>query len=250
MRALLPLGFAAAMVMLALGWWLERNAPDDTPAAAAGEDWTVHVRLLGLVALVMLLAEAVGAIFGVGLSTGVTAAVPLVAAAWIVVQQPANLAARARAFQARIPGFRGEAAVLFGGGFLGVALGAALPNGGIAPFMTAVPALLVPQLVIPVLLATGLLGLNPIAVVAIIGAAIPDPASLGVAPATLALACMLGWGTAVGMTPMSASALATARWTDSDTWTVTTRWNALYTALCWAFCAALILIAQFSFTVH
>ena len=82
-----------------------------------------------------------------------------------------------------------------------------------------------------VLIATSLLGLNPIAVVAIIGAAVPDPAVLGVAPAVLAFACMLGWGVGVGMTPFSASALATARWTGVDPWVVTARWNVGFTVV-------------------
>lgn len=245
MRGLLPLGFAAAGVMLAIGWWLERGGGEDTPAAAAGEGWTVHLRLLALVALVMALAEAVGIGFGVGLSTGVTAAVPVIATVWIAAQGGA-LAARGRAFVARVPGFRGEAAILFGGGFLGVALGAALPDGGIAPFLASAPGWITPLLVVPILIGSGLLGLNPIAIVAIIGAAVPDPVALGVAPATLAFACMLGWGVGVGMTPMSASAIATARWSGSDPWTVTTRWNAGFTAASLLVCELLILVAHFA----
>lgn len=247
MRGLLPLGFAAALAMLAIAWWLERGGADTVPAAAAGEDWRVHLRLLALVALVMVLAEAVGVVFGVGLSTGVTAAVPAVALLWVLVQGAGargSLVARGRAFLARVPGFRGEAAVLFGGGLMGVALGAALPQGGIAPFLGALPAAAVPLLVVPLLIAAGLLGLNPIAVVAIIGAAVPDPAALGVAPATLAFACMLGWGVGVSMTPMSASAIATARWSGSDPWTVTTRWNAGFVLASLVLCQALIFVAH------
>jgi hypothetical protein len=52
-----------------------------------------------------------------------------------------------------------------------------------------------------------------------------------VAPSVLAFACMLGWGVGVGMTPMSASAIATARWSDSDPVTVTTIWNRNFTVL-------------------
>jgi hypothetical protein len=74
-------------------------------------------------------------------------------------------------------------------------------------------------------------------VVAVLGAMLPDPAALGVAPATLAFACMLSWGLAVGITPMSASALATARWASVTPWRATTIWNARFTAvnlvLCW-----------------
>ena len=124
------------------------------------------------------------------------------------------------------------------GGFLGVALGAALPSGTAAGLPLGLAGVTVPLLVPVVLLMTGLLGLNPIAVVAVIGAALPNPAALGIPPAELALACMIGWGVAVGMTPLSASAITTARWAGSDPWTVSVRWNAGYTActllLAWA----------------
>ncbi len=91
------------------------------------------------------------------------------------------------------------------------------------------------------LVAIGLVGLNPIVVVAILGAAIPNPAALGAEPDTLAFACMLGWGVGVGKSAMSASALSTARWTETDPWTVTMRWNRAYTA--WVLALALLAIA-------
>ena len=143
-----------------------------------------------------------------------------------------------------LPSFRGEAALLAGSGFLGVTLGMALPPEGLAAVLPPVPALLVPLAVPVVLIATSLLGLNPIAVVAVIGALVPDPAALGVAPGVLALACMLGWGVGVGMTPLSASALATARWTGSDPWTVTTRWNRAFTLAGLAFALAVLAAAH------
>ena len=97
-----------------------------------------------------------------------------------------------------------------------------------------------------VLIATGLIGLNPVAMVALVGAIVPDPMALGVPPAVLAFSCMLGWGLAVTMTPMSSSAIITARWADVSPWTVTLRWNAYFTTsallLAWlAIAAAFIL---------
>ena len=80
-----------------------------------------------------------------------------------------------------------------------------------------------------ILIATGQLGLNPVAVIALLGAAMPDPAAFGISPAVLAFACMLGWGLAVNMTPMSASAITTARWAGVSPWTVSTTWNAAFT---------------------
>jgi hypothetical protein len=249
MRPLLPVGFALAVLVMAAGWLLDRReGPDKIPPLDSGERWTIHLRIAALVALVMLAAEAVAARFTVTLSIGVTAMVPLIGLAWTIGQldwrqRPAQaLRHRLGLFLARVPGFRGEATVLAAGGFVGVALAAALPAGALAGL--GLHGVLVPLLVPVVLIATGLLGLNPIAVVAVIGAAIPNPAALGVAPDVLALACMLGWGVAVGMTPMSASAIATARWTASDPWIVTLQWNAGFTTAALALACAAIVIGH------
>jgi hypothetical protein len=140
---------------------------------------------------------------------------------------------------------RGEAAVLATGGFLGVALGGTLPTEGLAGMAAGLPGAAIPLLVAPLLCVTGLLGLNPIIVVALIGAALPDAAALGIAPSVLALACMLGWGVSLGVTPLSASALATARWAGSDPWTVTLRWNRGYAAVTLALAEIAIVLADF-----
>jgi len=109
------------------------------------------------------------------------------------------------------------------------------------------PPLALPLLVPVVLIASGQIGLNPVAVVALLGAAVPNPAALGVPPAVLAFAFMLSWGLGVGMTPMSASAITTARWAGVAPWTVSTVWNAAFTLsallLAWAAIAALFLLA-------
>jgi hypothetical protein len=249
LRPLLPVAFAVAVGMMAIGWAMDRlGHADEGDAPASGEDWAIHLRVVGLVALVMALAEATSAWFRVGMATGVTLSVPVVGLAWVAAQLWRRgrtgelLLRRLGRFRRRLPQFRGEATVLASAGFFGVALGAALPAGGLAFLAQGAPALIVPLAVPALLLATGLLGLNPIAVIAVVGAAVPDPRAVGVAPAVLAFACMLGWGVAVGMTPMSASAITTARWTRSDPWTVSVVWNGRYTLwvllLAWAAIAA------------
>ena len=248
LRPILPLAFAAAMLLLLAGALVDRlqspRTPDTPPPS--GERWTIHLRILAIVALVMATAEAVAITFETPLATGVTAAVPLIGAAWTLAQLRRRphiaplFARRLRAFHERLPSFRGEATLLATSGFLGVTLGLALPAGGLAAFLPPLPPILIPLAVPLVLIATSLLGFNPIAIVAIIGAAIPDPAALGVAPTTLALACMLGWGVCVGMTPFSASALATARWTNADPWRVTTDWNRAYTIVALALALAIL----------
>ncbi|MGC8477114.1 MAG: hypothetical protein ACP5NP_12235 [Acetobacteraceae bacterium] len=242
MGRLVPLGFLAALAMGAAGWAEDRlrfrARPE--PALAPPGGWAVHLRLIGLVALVMALAEAVGSLLHLGLVTAVTLIVPLVALVWVMAQLPARgwrrlalLGRRAVRFAARSPAFRAEATVLGASGFLGVGLGAALGMLGVSGALAGVPPILIPLAVPPLLMATGQIGLNPIAVVAVLGAALPHPAALGVPPAALAFAAMLGWGLAVGVTPMSASAITTARWLGVSPWQVSTRWNAAYAAAAW-----------------
>ena len=108
--------------------------------------------------------------------------------------------------------------MLGGSGFMGVAIGSVLPGERSGSLRGRTASVAVPLLIPLLLIATGQLGLNPVAVVALIGAAVPDPAALGVPPAVLAFACMLGWGLGVTMTPMSSSAIITARWAGVSPW--------------------------------
>lgn len=267
MRLLMPFAFLVSLASMTAGWLEDRATaarlaarlpPGRPPPPASTERWSVHLRIAGLVLLVMLLAEGSAWLFALPLVSGVTMAVPAVGIGWIVAQAWAQagrfargisrrrpggarllllgrmLRRRQRRFLLRVPGFRGEATILGASGFVGVTLGALLPallpalaggQGGIA-----LPPILLPLLVPVILIATGQIGLNPIAVVALIGAAVPHPAALGVPAPVLAFSAMLGWGLAINVTPMSATAIATARWAGVDPWTICTRWNARYAA--------------------
>jgi hypothetical protein len=271
MPLLLPIAFVVAAGMAALGWLEDRlsaarratraalgTAPSDAtpgPPFAATDPWSIHLGIIALVALVMLLAEGVSHGTGISLVTAVTLVVPSVAVAWLLVQLRNQkpqlilpmLGRRLDRFRRRIPGFRAEATVLAASGFMAFALAGALPAAGLAPLLAWLPPLALPLLVPVVLIASGQIGLNPVAVVALLGAAVPNPAALGVPPAVLAFAFMLSWGLGVGMTPMSASAITTARWAGVAPWTVSTVWNAAFTfsalLLAWAAIAALFLLA-------
>jgi hypothetical protein len=246
MRLLLPIAFVVAVGMAALGW-LEDRVSGARLQTRAGtrpvttESWMIHSRIIGLILLVMLLSEATAILFGISVVAGVTLVVPLIAAAWLTLQSwrfagparyrlPGLLRRRAERFLLRIPTIRAEATVLGASGFMGVAIGNLLPNTGLTPLIATLPPLTVPLLIPLLLIATGQLGLNPVAMVALVGAVVPDPSALGLPPAVLAFACMLGWGLGVTMTPMSSSAIITARWAEVSPWTVTTRWNAPFAA--------------------
>lgn len=276
MPLLLPIAFVVSVGMAALGWLEDRlsaarratRAPLGTappgvtlPGTQSGvtDPWSIHFGIIALVGLVMVMAEGVSHVGGISLVTAVTLVVPSVAVAWLLVQLRRQkirlilpmLGRRLDRFRRRIPGFRAEATVLAASGFMAFALAGALPAAGLAPLLAWLPPLALPLLVPVVLIASGQVGLNPVAVIALLGAAVPDPAALGVPPAVLAFAFMLSWGLGVGMTPMSASAITTARWAAVAPWTVSTVWNAGFTLsallLAWAAIAALFLLAPGSF---
>lgn len=262
MRLLLPAAFVVALAISVLGWAEDRRAARPLPAApagtraapmpggAGGDGWSIHLGIIALVALVMILAEAANGFAHLSLVAAVTLIVPLVGIGWQCVQThrlaPRRrwrvLAQRGRRYVRHVPGFRGEATVLAASGFMGTAIGGALGHGGAGALLAGLPPVLVPLGVPLVLIVTGQIGLNPVAVVALLGAAIPHPAALGIPPAALAFAYMLSWGMGIGMTPMSASAITTARWAGVSPFTVSTVWNLRFTAgalvLTWAAIAA------------
>lgn len=254
MLLLMPLGLGFAVLAMTVGWLEDalahRGAKGNGEASLRG-GWSVHLGIVGLVLLVMLAAELVAFGFDVRLATGITLTLPAIGLGWIAVQLvrfgrarlPWLLGRRVVRFYHRIGAFRGEATILGASGYAGVALGGIFPAAGIAPWLDGLPPVMIPLLVPVVLIGAGQMGLNPIAVVTVLGAALPAPEALGVASATLAYACMLSWALAVGMTPMSASALTTARWGRVSPWLVSTIWNGRFTGLnlllCWVAIATL-----------
>ena len=238
MRALLPVAFLAALGMTAIGWLDDRiggGRANTGLESVSNDTWWVHARIVALVALVLVLSEAASLVLRVTLVGAVTLFVPLVALCWAVAQtwgREKNLWAavrrRGEGFGRRLPGFRGEAATLACSGFMGIGAAGLVPAEAMGALLAHVPPLAVPLLVPVLLILTGQIGLNPVAVVALLGAALPDPARLGISPAVLALACMLGWAVGVSLTPMSASAMIAARWAGVSPWTVGSVWNARF----------------------
>jgi hypothetical protein len=236
---LVPRGFVFAMLALALGAWLRPRlaAPDAPPRI----DWAAHAKLCGIVVLVFLAAFAVEEAFAVRLVVGVTAVLPVLAMGWVCVQAKGNAAARGLAtwdrlgtvLRLRVPTFRAEAAVLAGAGFAGTALAAAFPAAAMAALLrqAGIGGLPVLLAIPPLMVAMSQVALNPIIAVTVIAAALPDAATLGVTPVAMGMAYLTGWAASGSATPLSASAISTARWAgrkglEISPFTVTNRWNA------------------------
>src|SRR5690606_26271655 len=128
--------------------------------------------------------------------------VPLAAVCWLAVQHGGDPAATARTLGARaaavFPGWRMELAILGSAGFAGAMAAPLVPTGAVAAAFAALdlPGAAAPGLVVALMALGGQLALNPIVTVSLIGAALPPPEVLGVAPAALAAAYMIGWAVA------------------------------------------------------
>jgi len=255
MRTLIPFAFLVSLGMSAVGWLEDRWRGRGEPAPEFGpvqDSWSIHLGILGLVGLVLALAEASSLVLGVTLVAAVTLAVPLVALVWAVAQGgPFHISRairrRVSLFLRRVPEFRGEAATLACSGFMGVAASGIIPGAAVVPFLSHLPAVTLPLLVPVALILMGQVGLNPVATVALLGAAVPDPARLGISPAVLAFSCMLGWGLGVSMTPLSASAMITARWAGVSPWTAASVWNFGFGLGCLVLSWGMILLAEVVF---
>ncbi len=75
----------------------------------------------------------------------------------------------------------------------------------------------------------GLVGINQIIIVILIGAAIGDPTLLGVDPVPLAVALTGGWALESASSPFGAVILTVVRLTGYRPRRITIRWNGVYT---------------------
>ena len=181
MRMLLPIAFVVSVGMAAIGWLEDRlsaarlvTSRPTTNRPVTTESWSIHLRILAWSAWSCCWRNLAASSSASPSSPPVTLIVPMVGLGWAIVQAwrfvtGANHLARTTAVLRRRAGrfscacriSRSEATVLAGSGFMGVAVGGALPAAGLAPFIAHLPPIGVPLLVPVILIATGQLGSTP-----------------------------------------------------------------------------------------
>jgi hypothetical protein len=241
-RQVVPMGLVFALVIMLLGWVMDRLDAERRATRMRGrrpvsrERWTIHLRLLALVLAIFAVAAILEAALEMHLIVAVTMTVPVISLAWIFAQHLRFRIERATVLTLRrarrhvlglFPEHRMEIVILGGAGFAGTMVAA-----GIAPEAVAAafalfdpPPVLVAIVVMWLILAAGQIGLNPVISVTVLGAALGDPAGFGLQPMVLALAYMTGWSLATHASPFVAVALIIGRLTGNDAWTVSSRWN-------------------------
>ncbi|MBB4285180.1 hypothetical protein [Roseospira goensis] len=235
---LMTLGLGMAVIVMAIGWTLDRLTMPRPRAVGprAPFRWRRLGPLLGLLLLVFGPAVAVEQLTAGRLIHGVILVVPVLATAWLTLARgPAGAARRlGRYLATAVPNQRAEIAVLGNAAFMGAAIAGVLPAVGLHdPFAgltgLGMPTVLVPAVVPWLVVAAGQAGANPLLTVTVLVALIGDPAALGVSPTVLGLGLVMGWGLTVGSSPATAATMMIGRMTDRSAAAVGRGWNGGHT---------------------
>ncbi|MBZ8135252.1 hypothetical protein [Afifella sp. IM 167] len=213
-------GFLAALIIGVTGWALDTifkpRVSGTQPARAPSElSWKV---IWPLPVLLLLLGAAVG---GLHLATGVRSTavvilvVPLIAAAWVALQNRhdhplAAMRARGLLFvNHQLLGYRAELVILTMASFIGV-----LGSGLLAPVvahsgidLSATPGWLLLIVLLWLVPITGQIGMNPLLSVSLIGPLLPGAREVGLDPADIVVALTSGWALSGASSPFTASSL-------------------------------------------
>ena len=245
-QQVLPIAFTTAVLMLAFGWLYDRlTAPRlqaPPPTMHSDENWSVQLRLIGLVAVIFLTAFTVEGITDLRLIVAVIVTVPVIATGWILAQGLFMGVRRALARTARrlwrqtvvvYPTYRMEITILVSAAFAGSMIATVLPTDRIAGLLLsgALPTVMIPVAVVWLVVLGGQVGLNPIITVIVVGTAMPAPDVLGIPPYMLAAAYMAGWGLCIGASPFTLTTLIIARMSGRTGREVGHDWNGRFTIL-------------------
>lgn len=230
---LLPIQAALALILMMLGWALDRRAfppPANRPATSQPQlDWGPAWRMTALVAAVVCAALAVSAILDVRLVAGAMVTVPPSAVIWLWWQKrdPRRVARdMGRTLLDTLPGFRDEVAMLGGAMFAGTIAAAFLSADRIGAVVESLglPPLLLVVLLAWTIMAVAQLGVSQIASVTLLGGALAHVAP----PLVVASAMMGAWGLSACSTVVGAAVLTVARIGGVPVRVVSRQWNGFY----------------------
>jgi hypothetical protein len=232
-QVLLPLQGGLAVLLLGLGWWIDRSEfPASSRRFEPGQPgaWIPMLHLGLLVAAIVAASMAVAHLASARMVIGAMIVVPLAALAWLAVQRRSVVPAvhyLGRQLLSNLPGFRNEVAMLGGAMYLGLVVAAFIPPGQTAALIAALG---LPAPLLVVVLALGVMvlaqvGVSQIITVTLIGGALADLATLGLQPLAVASGLMGAWALSACSTPVGAAVLTIARIGQVPVIQVARQWN-------------------------
>jgi hypothetical protein len=244
-------GFVLALVMMGLGWLLDRlQWPRATRIRVAIVESTDSAAgaLLPMVAVVAAIVGGIVAVkqlLGWSLSVSVVMVVPIAALAWLLVQyrSPAvALRLLGDHCATRLPRMRWEVLGLGSAGFIGAGVSALVPPAAITGLLDALglPPVMLLIAVSAAMLGLGQIGINPIVASTILGGAIGHLGQSTVPPMAVIASLMGPWTLYAMTSPFAASVIMTARVAETTPATLGQRWNGPFLLLSFVLNAALV----------
>jgi hypothetical protein len=234
----LPLQIGLAILLLMLGWFMDRFAFPRVARMTEGPhpSWRPLARLTLLVGAVTMAAVAVAAAMSSRPVLGAMIVVPVAAILWLTAQNwradPLSalffaLRLFGRRMTMNMPAFRNEFVILGGAMYLGVVLSAFISPAATSYVIAQVP---LPAILVTVILAWSVMalahcGIPQIVTVTVLGSAFSDLSALGIHPLVLASGLMGAWGLSGCTTPVGAATLTVARMADVTSSVVARDWN-------------------------
>lgn len=248
--AWIGLGLAISVLAMLIGWGEDRVAwgrlrrrlggsarflPEPFPVREAAGFAAVCFALLGLTAGAM-------ALLGGTVVFGLMVACPILAAAWLMVQNREAAGGPVRAagerlasiWRWRLPLSAPVAVTLGASGYVGHAAAALLPAAEIAEaigLQAMAPHLFLTGVAVAVA-ALSQLGLSPIMLAVFFGSLLGALPELPASPTLTALAISCGWALAMTSSPFATVVLVMARATEHSGREMTWGWNLPFTGLC------------------
>ncbi len=256
-----PLGLLGVLFLFALSFavsqlevWLWRNKID--PSDFVIEDQLGGSSFLKILIRVILLVVAIfsaitflSMVASVPVAVAVTLAIPLITLVWLILQCHGDVGACFRGPVANtifrtLPSQSSEVGILLVAGFMGPVLVALMPSAEINAFLhshhTSPGAIVLAGFF--VIVAGGVLAVNPLISVTIVLGVLADPVALGIHPVYLALSILVSWVIATALSPFTGVTIVTASMFGVKSTTLTLVWNRLFGVIALIICAGLILI--------
>ncbi|MBK1665766.1 hypothetical protein CKO38_14465 [Rhodospirillum rubrum] len=225
-----PAMLGAATGFVAIGWVMDRFsrarlrvAP---PPASPEEDqgsWALVLPVLALVAAILGVGWLMEEVLGIRLVIGVMLFVPLLAAAWIVLQDSAVLgfglalsdtATRLGHYvRDTLPAYNGELAIVGSASFIGGVVTGLLHADAVPGLLAGIglPSWALMAIVPWLAIAFGQIGMSPVLAISLLAAAIPSPESLGLPAPVMAVTYSGSWALMAASSPFTAAVALSAR---------------------------------------
>lgn len=239
---LLPLQLVLAVLLMGLGWLMDRQAFAKTSQRPVAEQAGGHrpMYALGLlIGSVVSCSVAWAEVLDVRPVIGAMMVVPAAALIWLTAQHWSRRPQAAVAMAVRrlghrltvsMPSYRNEFVILGGAMFFG-----RLAQAFLSPEVTAKVIALVPlpPVAVSVLLAWAMMllanfGVPQIVTMTLLGSAVANLTRLGIDPLILASGLMGAWSLSATTTPVGAAALTVARLSGVSSTTVAHEWNGAF----------------------